>query len=87
MKYFLLVLRTLWLLAAAYIPIAQHRFYEGYRRAIACPLNGDCYTPGAEHLLGMELLFIGSAAILWPLCVWYLLLRPWFAHRHVAKPN
>jgi hypothetical protein len=84
MKYFLLVSRITWWLAAAYIPIAQLRFYQGYRLAIACPSNGDCYTPGSEHLLGMELLFIGSAVILWPLCIWYLMLKHWLAFRRAA---
>ena len=79
-------LRTLWWLAAAAIPIAQHQFYESYRRAIACPSYGDCYTPGSEHLLAMELMFFGSAVILWPLCVWYLVLKPWLAYRHAAQP-
>lgn len=85
MKYFSWALRFTWWLVAAYIPIAQLRFYQGYRLAIACPFNGDCYTQGSEHLLGMELLFIGSALILWPQCVWNLLLKPWLAHRHAAN--
>lgn len=86
MKFLRHALRLLWWLSAVCIPVAQFRFYESYRRAIACPASGDCYTPGSEHLLGMELLFFGSAVILWPLCAWYLLVRPWLTYRHAAQP-
>ncbi len=79
-------LRILWWIAAAAIPIAQHRFYESYRKAIECPDYGDCYTDGAEHLLGMELLFTGSALVLWPLCAWYLVIGPWLSRRSTVNP-
>jgi hypothetical protein len=85
MKFLRYSLRLIWWLAAAYIPVAQYQFYEGYRRAIACPASGDCYTPGSEHLLGMELLFFGSAVVLWPLCAWHLLVGPWRAYRRAAQ--
>ena len=86
MKFLRYALRLIWWLAAAYIPVAQYQFYESYRRAIACPASGDCYTLGSEHLLGMELLFFGSAVVLWPLCAWYLLVSPWRAYRRAAQP-
>jgi len=81
LRFFCGVVRVLWWLAAACIPYAQHRFYESYRLAIGCPAQGDCYTRGAEHLLELQLLFVGSALVLWPLCAWYLLAKPLFDRR------
>lgn len=69
-------LMVFWWLAAGYIPIAQARFYRRYADSIGCPPSGDCYVGGSEHLLGMDLLVFGSALVLWPACLWVLVVRP-----------
>jgi len=79
------VLRVLWWALAAAIPVVQYRFHDSYRRAIGCPASGDCYVPGAELLLDMQLLAAGSAVVLWPLCAWYAIVKPWRARR--ASPG
>src|SRR5438105_4567072 len=65
-----------WWLAVAYVPVAQFEFARRYSAAIGCPSSGDCYVPGSEHLLYLDMLFIGAALLLWPACVWFLVLRP-----------
>jgi hypothetical protein len=56
--------------AVGYIPISIFRFSQKYAASIGCPKAGDCYVPGWEHLLSMDLMFFFSAAVLWPLVVW-----------------
>ena len=65
-----------WWLAAACLPIAQFQFTRRYSAAIGCPSSGECYVAGAEHLLYLDLLFFGSAVLLWPACMWFLAFRP-----------
>ena len=77
MKMALYCLRLLWWLGAASVPLFVHRCYDSYRIAIQCPASGDCYTPGSEHLLGIELLFGFSAVAIWPLFAWYVVVKPW----------
>ncbi len=86
MKYLHHAIRTLWWFAAAYVPVAQFRFYKSYWSAIGCPISGDCYVPGSEHLYGMEWLIVSSAAVLWPLCLWYLFIKPWRTSHLSAQP-
>ena len=76
MKFVQDCVRLFWWLGAAAIPVAQYRFYEYYRRAIECPVYGDCYTTGWEHLLGMELLIAFSAITVGPLFVCYFAIKP-----------
>lgn len=79
-------LRTAWWLAVAYIPFAQFSFYHSYHTAIGCPQAGDCYVPGSEHLLDLEVLIAGSALVLWPACLWALVLKPiWLMRKTVAR--
>jgi hypothetical protein len=77
MKIAMFCMRLLWWLAAASIPLLNHRFYETYRNTIQCPAYGDCYTPGSEHLLGIEMLVAFSGVAIWPLFVWYVFVKPW----------
>lgn len=70
-------LRLLWWFGAASLPLFISRYYQSYRQAIQCPASGDCYTPGSEHLLGIELLIAFSALTIWPLFVWYIVVQPW----------
>ncbi|MGV8823775.1 hypothetical protein [Methylibium petroleiphilum] len=77
MKILAHLLRLLWWFGAASVPVLISRYYQSYRQAIQCPKSGDCYTPGAEHLFGLELLVAFSALTIWPLFVWYVLVQPW----------
>ena len=76
--------RLLCWLGAVAVPLLVNRYYHSYRQAIQCPVYGDCYTPGSEHLLGIELLMAFSALTIWPLFLWYVVIQPWrsyFARR------
>lgn len=66
----------IWWLAIGYIPIAQFRSIRSYSDAIGCPKHGDCYVPGSEHLLALDVQFLASAFLLWPTCFWFLVVRP-----------
>ena len=80
-------LRLLWWLGAALLPLLLNSYYHSYRRDIGCPTSGDCYTPGWEHLLGIELLIAYAAIVIWPLFAWYVVIQPWraFAARRRAR--
>lgn len=60
-------------MVVAYIPVYWWRFERVYSEAIGCPKRGDCYVPGSEHLLTIEMGIFMSAAILWPLAFWKVL--------------
>ena len=66
----------LWWLTVSYVPVAQFRFRRQYSAAIGCPASGDCYVPGSEHLLDLDLMFFSSALLFWPVCFWFLVARP-----------
>lgn len=76
MKYLACTLKTAWWLAIAYIPFAQARVYRDFATSIGCPPAGDCYVPGSEHLLGMDILIFFSAVVIWPACLWVLVVGP-----------
>ena len=80
MNIFAYSLRLLWWFGAASLPVLINRYYHSYRHAIQCPGSGDCYTPGSEHLLGLELLMAFAAIAIWPLFVWYVIVQPWRTH-------
>ena len=84
MKVLAYFLRLLWWLGAASLPLLINRYYHSFRQAIQCPASGDCYTPGSEHLLAIELLIAFSAFTVWPLFIWHVLVQPWRA-RVVAR--
>ena len=62
----------LWMLVAC-VPVYWWRFERAYSAAIGCPKQGDCYVPGSEHLLTIEMGIFLSAIILWPLAFWKVL--------------
>jgi len=76
MIYFRSAVASVWWLAVAYFPVALFQFERRYSEAIGCPKAGDCYVPGSEHLLSLDVMFFGSALLLWPACLWFLLVRP-----------
>jgi hypothetical protein len=76
MSYLRRILAGIWWLAIGYLPISQFRFIRTYSEFIGCPAHGDCYVPGSEHLLHLEMLFFASAFLLWPTSFWFLAVRP-----------
>lgn len=76
MNYFRSAVASIWWLAVAYLPVALFQFERRYSEAIGCPQAGDCYVPGSEHLLSLDVMFFGSALLLWPACLWFLIVHP-----------
>lgn len=76
MSHFRYFIAGIWWLAVAYVPVAIFQFGRRYAEAIGCPKAGDCYVPGSEHLLSLDLMFFGSALLLWPACFWFVVVRP-----------
>jgi len=81
-RKFLGVLLVLYWAAVGYFPFVLISFWRGYHAAIGCPQNSECYVPGFEHLLGLELMIATAAILLWPLaCIkLYTAVRMVFAH-------
>ena len=75
MKYLTRFVIVVWWIAVAYIPLAQANVYREFATSIGCTPAGDCYVPGAEHLMGMEILNFFSAVVLWPACFWALVVQ------------
>lgn len=76
MNYFRSIVTSIWWLAVAYLPVALFQFERRYSKAIGCPQTGDCYAPGSEHPLSLDVMIFGSALLLWPACLWFLVVRP-----------
>jgi hypothetical protein len=66
------MIRSLWWLLVAHLPVSIHQLSRSYAKQIGCPSAGDCYVPGSELLLDFDLLVMGSALLLWPVCLWFL---------------
>lgn len=71
MKAVWLAIRTLWCLAAACIPIAINHINQRLWSEIGCTV-GDCYRPGTSASFELDVLTAGTAIILWPVCLWFL---------------
>jgi len=79
-----------WWLAVGYIPLMLWHFYRDFHAAIRCPVSGDCYVPGSEHLLRIELNAAWSAVLLWPACLWFVVVQParkLMRHSHRVGPT
>jgi hypothetical protein len=72
MKLISSVIRWLWWLGLCYIPIALWKLERQFMDSIGCPPAGDCYVPGSEILIDFDVLIIGLAFYLWPVCAWFL---------------
>lgn len=72
MKLIASLIKWLWWLGVSYIPIAIHNLERQFMASIGCPLSGDCYVPGSEILIDFDILVIGLALYLWPICIWFL---------------
>jgi hypothetical protein len=77
MKIIAHFLHLLWWFGAASLPVLISRYYQSYRQAIQCPTSSDCCTPGAEHLLNLELLVAFSPLTIWPLFLWHVVVQSW----------
>jgi len=76
MKVILGVVRWLWWLAVAFVPVAILMVERRYMKSIGCPPSGDCYVPGSEILLEWDTLILASILLLWPVCLWFLGVGP-----------
>lgn len=65
-------IKWLWWLGVGYIPFALHNLERRFMDSIGCPPAGDCYVPGSEILMDFDILIIGLAFYLWPVCAWFL---------------
>ncbi len=70
MKVFKAILKILFWIVVAYIPLYWWRFERFYLDAIGCAKGGDCRGPGSEHLLTIETGVFLCVVILWPLALW-----------------
>jgi hypothetical protein len=81
-----------WWLGIAYIPYAMYALERRFMQSIGCPPRGDCYVPGSDILLGFDVLVLGSATMLMPVAIWFLVgapllaLRRMLQHRHPPTP-
>ena len=87
MKALLAIVKWLWWLGVVYIPYALHMLERRFMDSIGCPPRGDCYVPGSEILLDWDILVIGSAGFLWPVCLWFLIVMPFVALWRRLRPN
>ena len=65
-------LKTLWWVALAYVPVAILRVVSRLYAEIGCPPQGDCYLPGTSTAFELEFLAFAVAALVWPVCFWFL---------------
>jgi len=72
MKHFISLSKWLWWFSVGYIPVALFNLERQFMESIGCPPAGDCYVPGSEILLDFDILVIGLAIPLWPVCFWFL---------------
>ncbi len=54
---------------------------------IGCPPRGDCYVLGSEILLDWDILIMGSAIFIRPICCWFILIAPAMAIRARLRSN
>ena len=72
MKLIASVIKWLWWLGLCYMPVALWNLERRFMDSIGCPPSGDCYVPGSEILMDFDILVIGLAFYLWPVCAWFL---------------
>jgi len=76
MKALWAIVKWLWWLGVAYIPYGLHALERRFMHRIGCPPRGDCYVPGSDILLDWDVMVLGSAAFLWPVCFLFLAVSP-----------
>jgi hypothetical protein len=77
MRRALATIQWLWWAAVAALPIIGLKLQRAYMDAIGCPPRGDCYVPGSRGLHYWDAHIFLMAAILWPICAWFLFVAPW----------
>ncbi|MDR7132837.1 hypothetical protein J2X06_001247 [Lysobacter niastensis] len=87
MKVFLSIVKWIWWLGLAYLPLKLWSLERSYMDRIGCPPRGDCYAPGSEILLDWDLLIMGAALLVWPVCLWFLVVVPLRAFWIRLRPN
>jgi hypothetical protein len=75
------LIKWLWWLALAFLPRMLWTLERRFMDQIGCPPRGDCYVPGSEILLDWDILIMGSAILIWPVCFWFVLIAPALALR------
>jgi hypothetical protein len=85
MFYLRIIVKIGYWIIVACIPASIFLFEREYTAAIGCPTSGDCYVPGSEHLLYIDMLFMFSAVVLWPLVLWKIGGYAWSMLRGTSK--
>lgn len=71
MLIFIKVIKFLWWIFVAVIPLwilSKAELLSFY----SCPLVGDCYDFAALVKQDLNMFFIVSSVLLWPVCIWNL---------------
>ena len=79
-KWSIILVKAFWWLMVARLPLSINQLSVNYAKQIGCPASGDCYAPGSELLFSFDVLIMGSATLLWPVCFWFLG-GGWLFHR------
>jgi hypothetical protein len=66
------LITKLWWLALAVIPFIFWQHISSLYKEIGCTPNSDCYNPGTIAAYQLEILVIGIAILVWPICFWHL---------------
>jgi hypothetical protein len=78
MKYVRSISIWLWWLAVATIPFEVGEILAEFSAAFGCQQRAECYPdpPFSSPFKSIDLLEIETALLLWPVCVWFVMLRP-----------
>ncbi|GAB2583178.1 hypothetical protein GCM10027034_14130 [Ramlibacter solisilvae] len=77
MKYLSSIFVWLWWLWIATIPLDLHEIFAEVSTALGCQ-KGECYPdpPWASPFASLDWMETKTALLLWPVCIWFLVLRP-----------
>jgi hypothetical protein len=78
MKYVGPIFVWLWWLWIATIPLDMNEISAEVFAALGCQKGHECYPnpPWASPFASLEWMEIKTALLLWPVCAWFLVLRP-----------
>jgi len=85
MLYLKIIVKIAYWVIVACVPLSIFIFEREYSAAIGCPKSGDCYVPGSEHILNIDMLVMFSAVVLWPLVFWKISGYIWSVLRGSSK--
>ena len=66
------LITKLWWLALAVFPFIFWQRIGSLYKEIGCARNSDCYNLGTITAYQLEILVIGLAFLVWPICFWNL---------------